>query len=203
MTRRAARGRARRTRPAASAATTSPSPDRRSRRRRQRRAQSADRARRTCRRIVATRTSSAVVGPFNSNVAPRRSRSRNEAGLLQCSPANTRHRPDQGRLGRPDLPPDNPGRASTTSASPRPMTYPGPARRRVRLQQPRRLRNIFVLDDQTALRRRASRTRSRRSSRRSAAPSPRDRATTPDTTGLHRRSLTEAARTPMASTSVA
>ena len=37
-----------------------------------------------------------VVGPYNSDVAAAQIPISNAAGLLQCSPANTRHRADQG-----------------------------------------------------------------------------------------------------------
>ena len=71
----------------------------------------------------------------------------NEAGLAQCSPANTGV--DLTKEGSEELPPGEPGQAQLLPRRD-PGRHPGPGRRAVRLQRPRRRPRRCVMDDTEA-----------------------------------------------------
>ena len=84
--------------------------------------------------LVADTTVVGVVGPFNSSVAQAEIPISNAAGLLQCSPANTKtgltYPPDSAQYR-----PTNPDKINYVRTR-RPGQHPGPGGRRLRLQRP-------------------------------------------------------------------
>ena len=70
----------------------------------------------------------AAVGPFTSPEAGESTIPiTNRAGLLECSPANSYARPDEAASTAPSSCGQHTRSASTTSGSPRPTTFSGPA----------------------------------------------------------------------------
>ena len=93
-------------------------------------------------KVVADEATVAVIGPLNSSVAKAQIPISNEAGLLQCSPANTNPDLTKGRSGQADLrtKPNNYIRVVTTD------DVQGPAAAQY-IHQVLKKNSVYIIDD--------------------------------------------------------